>query len=174
MPRVHTTKSARLSAKDRSCVRCGVSIKPGETFHQWSFRYSGTRYQHGRCGYPRPSQLTQSKMVTVLLAQESAQDSMAELKAETGVAESIQGLLNDVGNAAREVGEEYREAAESMGGAGGQNEERADGLDSYADEMESWEPETEEPAEGSSEEDWDEYLEAIVDEANQAMGIMPF
>lgn len=134
MPRVYQkTKSARGAT--RTCGRCGATIKPGDLYFQWSFRYGGTHY---RCAQhrPRQSELTQSKMATVYEAIESATDQLD--KGATTVDE-VRELVQGVAETVQEVAEEYREAAEPFGGAG-ENADRADELEGWASELEDFDP----------------------------------
>jgi hypothetical protein len=134
MPRVYTkTKSA--AGKTYSCTKCSKPITKGQEYHEWSFRYGGTRRQHAACGRPKPSQLTQSKLAAVYEAQEAAEEQIAGAAS----VDDVVGALNDVAEAAREVAEEYREAVQAMNmeGSGNESEERADALEAYADELEN-------------------------------------
>ena len=130
--RVHTkTKSNR--GAEYHCARCRKVILPTTKYHEWSFRYGGTYRQHEECGYPKPSQLTQSKLSEVYAAQESfSVEGMDE-------PDDIASEMNEVAEAARSVAEEYREAVSAMNmeGSGNESEERADALESYADEIEN-------------------------------------
>lgn len=133
MPRVvERVKSAR--GQKRTCGRCGAEIAPGQKYLQWSFRYGGTHY---RCGEHRPrrSELTQSKMSAVYSAIEFAE---AELPNLTTV-EDVRQLVHDVAETVEDVVQEYRDAAEPFGGQG-ENAERADELEGWQEELESFEP----------------------------------
>src|SRR5262245_3074105 len=113
MPRVHTkTKSTR--GRTYTCEKCGQPILPGHSYHTWSFRYGGARFQHSACGYPLRSQLTQSKMSTVYSAMEGVQDGLAKLTSLEDIETEVQTLAETV----REIEEEYREAAEPFGDMG--------------------------------------------------------
>ena len=180
MPRVHTkTKSTRGAVY--GCVKCSKPIVAGEQYHEWTFRYGGTRRQHATHGRPTRGQLTQGKLAALY----DAQDAAAETIAGADNADDIAQALRDVQEVASEVAGEYREAAEAMGAAGTENEERADTLDSYADELESeageiegetWEAadEQDEDVEEGQEvnddgETQDEWLEALRDRATDKL-----
>lgn len=144
MPRVNTqTRSTRGRAK--RCGNCGREIQPGEKYFSFSFRYGGTQV---RCKdhYPKQSELTQSKMSEVYSAVESAEDDMASAETVQDITDAVEGVAGTV----REVAEEYEAAAEPFGGQG-ENQERADELSGWADELESFQPE-----EVEEEEDCDE------------------
>lgn len=162
MPRVYRKTKIRLGA-DRSCGRCGRAIKPGDEYLQWSFRYGGTHY---RCAshYPRQSELTQSKLASVYAAQESVQDQMPELTDP----DSIVAAVEDVGSAAQEVADEYREADEAFGGQGAtEAAERADELEAWAQDLESFQLDVDD----EEDEDWD--LEAAREQALAAIEECP-
>jgi hypothetical protein len=148
MPRVETKLANRGGTKEKRCEAnpCRMTdakgepdrlVRAGQRYHTWSFRYAGTHYMHADCGYPKPSQLTNSKMSTVLSAVESAE---AEINAIDNVEElpSPEDVLGPVAEAAREVAEEYRESGEAMGAAGSEMEEHADELEAFADDLESF------------------------------------
>lgn len=133
MPRVYsTTRSNR--GKARKCGRCGEDILPGEKYFSWSFRYSGTFYRCFR-HYPRQSELTQSKMAQVYGAIEACEDALPGCSTVEEVNEAVQAVHEDV----QAVVDEYREAAEAMGAAGAENEERADNLEGWAEQLDGWE-----------------------------------
>lgn len=147
MPRVQTqTKSNR--GRERHCGRagCGKKIEPGERYYQFSFRYGGT---HFRCAahYPRPSELTQSKMSAVYAAIEDAEDQLINAGLD-----DMAGIIEAVAEAVDEVASEYRDAGEAMGEAGYENQERADELDGWSSELQGFEtPEPEESEEETRE-----------------------
>jgi hypothetical protein len=121
MPRVYTKTKNRGGKKlSYSCSRCSEPILPGQTYHEWSFRYGPKMRQHTQHGLPRRSQLTMSKM-------------------------------EEAASTIREVASEYEEAAEPFGYSG-ENQERYEALDGWADEFENFDlPERED---GESEEDY--------------------
>lgn len=132
MPRVYTKVKSTRGAP-RTCGKCGKRIEPKQRYYEWGFRYGGTYRRHVDCGYPKMSELTQSKMSTVLASIEDAEEQLPSASTFDEIAE----LAEAVAESAREVAEEYREAVRAMNmeGAGTENEERADQLDSYADEL---------------------------------------
>jgi hypothetical protein len=125
-------KSTR--GKSVSCGRCGKAIAPGDKYYRWAFRYGGKQY---RCSEhpPKQSELTQSKMSQVYDAVEDAHQSLAS--AET--VEDVRTIVEEVAGAVSEVVDEYREAAEQFGG-GGPNAERADELEGWQSDLESFDP----------------------------------
>jgi hypothetical protein len=131
MPRVYT-KTKNRAGKERACGRCSHVIAPGERYFQFSFRYGGTHY---RCSehYPRGSELTQSKLSAVYAAVEDAEDQLENFD----LASDIEALVQGVADTVDEVAEEYREAAEPFQGQG-ENAERADELESWSYELQSF------------------------------------
>jgi len=135
MTKVHNTKKS-AAGKEVKCGRCGAVIAKGERYYQWSFRYGG---KHARCALhpPRPSELTQSKISSVLSALENLQDVAAGLDNTDDFAEAkdaVRSAAEDMQNAIEEVKAEYEEAAEHFGGQG-ENQERAEQMESAYDEM---------------------------------------
>lgn len=133
MPRV-LTKTKSTAGAERKCGRCGIKIEAGDTYFSWSFRYGGTHY---RCKdhRPRQSELTQSKMSEVYAAVEAAEDELPT----TGDVADIRSIIEALAETVESVASEYRDAAEPFGGAG-ENAERADELDGWVDELQSFYP----------------------------------
>lgn len=154
MPAVKTQKKSSRGVRVCGRIGCGREIQPGETYYIFAFRYGG---KHFRCSehYPKPSELTQSKMSGVYAAQEQAHEDL-------GTLDEIKAAVQQLAESVREVVEEYREAAEHFGGQG-ENAERADELEGWADELEQWEPE-EDNEEFDEDEHRDEALELVTDE----------
>lgn len=130
MPRVIIRKKNK-AGKERICGKCSEAIKPGDTYKTWSFRYGGTYYRcSGLACRPRPSDLTQSKLSEVYAAVESAEDEIPGLN----YIEEIKSSVDQVAETTQEIAQEYEEAAEPFGGEG-ENAERAQELESWADEL---------------------------------------
>jgi hypothetical protein len=143
MPRVHTVKKARAAARTRTCTSCREPIEIGQSFYTWAIKstYGGSKYfRHVACGYPKPWELTHSKLGEVYRAQAQAEDDIDDLVCESpdDVEDALQAILSNLAEAINEVASEYRDAAEAMGGAGYENEERADVLESSAMELDSF------------------------------------
>jgi len=134
MPRVHS-RTKRRGGKTYTCDKCREPIEPQQRYYTSSFRYGGTRTRHETCGYPRPSELTQSRLSEVYAAMETLQDNADTWETE----EDAQQAAQDAADVVREVVEAYTEAAEHFGGQG-ENQERAEQLESFADDLESWQP----------------------------------
>lgn len=164
MPRVHTRTKSRRGA-ERRCGRCGEPILPGETYFTWSFRYGGQRFNCHR-HRPRQSELTQSLMGDVYAAIESAEDQLPGCE----VISDIAALVEEVAGAAREVADQYEQAAEPFGGQG-ENQDRADELGGWADDLESFQPD--EPSEDDSDAVVAETLERARDEAQELLNGCP-
>lgn len=128
MPRLSMkTKAAR--GKEYRCDKCREEIVAGEQYWSWAFRYGGKHHQHVKCGRPRQSQLTQSRLGEIYAAVEEFEDCAADDYAgRADAAEAVVEVTN-------EVVEAYREAAEAFGGAG-ENAERADELEGWSSDLE--------------------------------------
>lgn len=135
MPRVHLKTKRAAGKRPYICDTCREIIEPGVEYYTWSFRYGGTRFRHKDHGYPRPSELTQAKTASILAAIEAEEDGWHQWETE----EDAQQAAQNIAEVAREIASEYEEAAEAFGGAG-ENQERYEMLDAYADELESWQP----------------------------------
>lgn len=135
MPKVYTTKKSR---KEFTCTGCGQTIPVGSMYYDWTFRDGTTKRQGATCcGYPRRSQLTQSKMSQVYAAIESFETFIGEADMETVELSDIESAAESLTDDIRAVAEEYQEAAEAMGAAGAASEEKAEALEEAASEIES-------------------------------------
>lgn len=153
MPRVTQHKKNRGGkTEEYRCQRCSEGIKPGETYYEWSFRYGGTQRQHTSHGYPRGSQLTQSKLGEVYAAAESLEDWYFEQPVGTdvvdedylqGLIESATSIIADARDQAESVISEYQDAIEAMPASEEQNQERIDAIEDWVGELESAESEVE-------------------------------
>jgi hypothetical protein len=141
MPRV--TSVAKAQKSPGKCGKCGAEIKAGEAYKWWAFRYGGKRVRCGSCPTPRASELTQSKMSGVFAAQENAQDAISAFRdGSHDSADDLTSALESAAEDIRSVGEEYRESSQNIED-GFQHrtqmcddlEEKADALDSVADEL---------------------------------------
>lgn len=145
MPRVHRVQRARKANKEHG-------IKVGDSYYWWKFRHGGKCFSKTP---PRPSQLTQSKASNALAAAEEAEDIIRD----SADAEDMRAALTTAAEAIREVAQEYRDSRDNMpeslqdGPTGQDCEEKADALETWADDIESavdncasspndyWEPE---------------------------------
>lgn len=126
MPRVHFVKAARKE---------NPVAKVGQSYYWWKFRNGGKRYSLER---PKPWDLTQSPFRKQYL--------MIEHSISTMTAESFDDLesqIESITEEIRQLGEECRENRENMpeslqdSETGQLLEERADGMESWADELEN-------------------------------------
>lgn len=141
MPRVKTSTKNR-AGKVYKCGRCGRTIEPGEKYFSWSFRYGGTQR---RCAehYPKQSELTQSIVGEIYAAVETAETEIEGAETVEDVNLAVQG----VAEAARQVFDQYTEAAEPFQG-GGASGERAEELEPWVDELEGFDPDDSDPDTG--------------------------
>ena len=149
-----TTKSGkpvvlRVFAEDRTkplpphkCERCGKVIEPGMPYKHVSPKsgpYGGRkRIRCGDCPGWRPSELSSSKMASIMAAQEDLDTSSVES------ADDLGSMASEFAEVVRGVAEEYRESASNMEDGFGHEttmsadlNERADALESWADEIEA-------------------------------------
>jgi hypothetical protein len=163
--RVITRTKTRGGKKDYTCGACGKKIAPGEIYHKWSFRYGGTHY---RCKdhYPRRGELTQSKMGTIYDAIDDAQKEIGELTSAVEIEDAVHAVAQDV----QEAVDEYREAAEHFGGQG-ESAERADELEGWQSDLDSWRTSVAYDDEETMSEDT---LEEIRQEACDALDQCPY
>lgn len=171
MPRV-ATKTKSKAGKPYDCSRCAEPIKAGDKYYEWSFYRSSPTRQHESHGYPKPSQLTQSKLSGAYAAIEDAEETISTADNAADMAQALTTAAEEVCT----VKDEYQESLDNMGdnlaqGSTGQEiQEKIDALEEFegtlndaASEIESGET----PEEGTSAED---HLEALRQQASDALG----
>lgn len=131
MPRVLIQRKSTRGA-ELACGKCKDPIEPGTEYRKWSFFRQRT--PHVRCMKPecapRPSELTQSLLSNVLGAYEVLEDAVSGDFCE----DDAQSAADDLQSAAEETAGEYEAAAEAFNGEG-PNQERADALNDFANEI---------------------------------------
>lgn len=173
MPRVHirTRKRAVVKRPMRCsaypCKHDDPEIKVGDSYYTWAIKssYGGTVYfRHVDCGYPRPTQLSNRKTAQVEEAVQDANwpvnpslpddwdgstDSLGSV-CEEFVAD-CKAVLEEIGSVGRDVGQEYQSSFDAMpeglnqGETAQAMEQVAQDLEYWADELDSWDPNVEEP-----------------------------
>lgn len=174
MPRV-MTKTAGESKKTRMCCHkpecfLGGEIQPGQRYHSWSFMFGGEYYMHEECGYPKRSQLTQSKMGPIYDMVDAA-NAIANNWDGTDL-EVLRSEITTLAEAVEEVRKEYEDADEALGGHGtSANALRAEELEGWISYLQDWDPEDFEldlMEEGESEEEYrDQWREDILREYSE-------
>jgi hypothetical protein len=141
--RVQVVKAAR---KDQgACERCRTPLPKGSIYRWYTVGFR-SRYVHKRCMKPectpRMSELESSKMADVYSAQESFEDGLSALEnGDPGENSTVQELLDDFSSAVSDTAGEYREADDAIGGGGyTESGEKADALESAADELGNFDP----------------------------------
>lgn len=169
MPKVHTYKTqARRGGKPPfKCVVCGQDIDPGEERYEWEFRSGGPRRQHTSHGYPKRSQLTQSKMAEIY----STIEAIEEHGGWGDTKEYVEANLQSVEEAAQEVHLEYEEASENFGG-GGPSREKADELESFISELSSAQSDVSNVEKEEGEDD-ERFMDRVRDIAVEAVSSCP-
>lgn len=158
-----TTKSGRLvfqrqTRSDKSqplpplkCESCGKDIEIGTPYKHVTPKsgpYGGhKRNRHESCPDWRPSELSSSKMATVMAAQESFYDQLYSLDEK----DAIQDAVNEVAEAAREVASEYEESADNIEQYF-PSSDKADELRDNASQLEGWADELEQALDGEEDE----------------------
>lgn len=134
MPRINHVQK---SQKERTCGACRKPIAVGEAY-KWAQRYKSPKmYRHEHCAF-RPSDLTTSKMGEVWDAQEDARENVAS--AETP--DELRDALEQLAEVVREIGEQYQESCDNIrehfedSPTAEECEEKAQGLEDWAGELE--------------------------------------
>lgn len=170
LARVHEVKRVR---KPWTCEKCGVEIKVGDPAVKFAVGFRGrtrVRCAKTEC-FPKPSERESSLVSSVYAAQEEVDVDSA------GSLEDLEQIRDDVVAATQEVAGEYEDS--EMYEKNYDLQERADMLNSAADELEGWAPEEDEPQEDDEESTWtiagteysdfDEAHEAWLSEARESL-----
>jgi hypothetical protein len=131
--RLSYVKSSRKAGK---CEKCGVELPPKSAYRYF---YVGFRsnWKHIRCMdaacNPKMSELESSKLAQVYAAMEDAESSIRSCTDWDGIKEA----LDDLSNSIRDTASEYEEASQTPNGDvfNTDAEERAQNLESAADEI---------------------------------------
>lgn len=137
MPKVFT----KVARKEYKCSLTGKTIKPGDTYYEFSPYKQSAR----KCSrYPRQSELTQGKMSGAYRVQEIMED--YKLEGSEIPANMLQEAKEDCSSWAdeiREVANEYEESLNNMpdslqqSSKGEEIQEKIDALNEWADEVEN-------------------------------------
>jgi len=152
--RITTVNSAR---KDQGpCESCREPITKGQGYRWLKSRYGPKRSRHTTCPSWRPSEMTGSKMATAYAAQEGGHDDLDALghddvtDADTAQAfiDAIKAALEGVAQGATECAADYEEGISNLpdslqdGPTAEESREKIDALESWAQELEGWEPDS--------------------------------
>lgn len=132
--------------KVTKCEKCGDTIYIGQPAVKFAVGFRGrtqVRCSKNEC-FPKPSERESSLVSSAYAAQEDADVSGA------GSLDDLESIRSEVAEAVREVASEYENS--EMFDKNYDLQERADVLNSAADELENWEPAEEEP--DADEEEW--------------------
>jgi hypothetical protein len=131
----------RKARKDYVCEVGKEPIHPGDEYLWFKVGFR-SRFKHIRClkHPPKPSERESSNLATVYAAQETAVAELHSLEqSEDHDVEQINSIMETYAEAVREVADQYREADDNFGGSGAtQSAERADILESSADDLENF------------------------------------
>jgi hypothetical protein len=161
MPRVHIQKAG----KDYP----NINVLKGTTYYWWKFRYGG---KHRSATYPRPSQLTQSKMSAAYAASEALEDAIFNAVDAQVIADA----LGDASTEIEDVKTEYEESLENMVSQEGQIaeeiQEKIDGLEEWVQNIDAAKDEVESLEDfGEDEDDVSKNgAEALLEAAKDAAG----
>lgn len=145
LAKVHRAAKAR---KVWTCGKCGTTINVGEPVLSYSVGFRG--YEQRRCDkkecYPTRSERESSMVSSVYDAIDSADWSSANEVSD------LQEMLGDIAGVMREVAGDYENS--EMFERNPDLQERAEMLNSGADDLEGWEPQESEPQEDNKD-TWD-------------------
>ena len=162
LAKVHTVSRVR---KTWTCGKCGDEIKVGQPAVKFAVGFRGrtqVRCSKTEC-YPKPSERESSMVADAYAAQEEADVDGATSK------EDLEQIRDDVAQAVRDVASQYEDS--EMFEKNYDLQERADMLNSAADDLEGWDaedeyPEPQEDDRNTWEHAGEEY--ATLDEAHEA------
>jgi hypothetical protein len=168
LAKINLIKKVRKSTE---CEKCHDAINIGDPAVKFAVGFRGrtrVRCSKSAC-FPKPSERESSLVADVYAAQEEADVSGA------GSLEDLETVRDDVVTATREVSGQYEDS--EMFEKNYDLQERADTLNSAADELEGWEPTEEEPSaddeewtvDGTEYTDYDEAHAAWLEAARQSL-----
>lgn len=197
MARTHYVKKAQKDqglCMSPTCKHESREIKAGESYKHFSIRaYKGGRgtkkVYHSDCTVPRSHTTTSAQLGTIYDAQDDASKALGFLVADETSADTLREIAEGAAQGIREAGEMYGESADNMESGFGTStyvseeiREKADGCESWADEIEDaandvedfdedearTEAESEiEDNEYESDEDREAEIESLVDQKRQ-------
>ena len=171
MARVTRVDHAR---KDQgTCGRCGAEIKKGDPYKHASPGFRGPKLVRcDNCSF-RQSELTTSLMSGVYAAQEGAHDALDALDSDGTFTDTsdVESILSTAADEAAEVQGEYEAAAEAMGSAGEEHQEKADMIESWGDDLGNvnYDEPPEDEENDDNEEEWQSWREGVIEAAREAI-----
>lgn len=164
LARVNYSVFAARKGKTLTCEGCRKPIEKGTRYAHFKVGFR-SRYVHTyHVGCPiKDSARESSRMAGIYSGTESAQDTISGLSYTIGddpssFIDEIKSALESAGDDWRSVADEYREAADASptGLVFGEDlNEKADAIESAADEVGSWDPDEDEPEKCGNEDDED-------------------
>lgn len=187
----HTKSTRGREYRCSGCKQESSVIAPGEEYYEWHPRNGPPGRRHVKCGYPRRSMLSGSKLGTLWDAQDDANEQIDAWAPEIDSPDysDVKSALESVAEAARDVGQEYADGIQNMPDAlqysptAEAMQQCADDCEAYADALDGWSPDEEEPdlPEGLPDDDgfdenesdrtkaFEEWVEAVKDSARAAL-----
>lgn len=152
--RVHIVKKARKDQGD--CGSCHKPIVAGDGYQYIAPRYGPKKKRHIGCPSFRPSEMTSSKIATAYAAQEGGHDDLdaidtsvvVDLETAEAFVDEVKSILATVAEGVGECRDDYQDGYDNMpenfqaGPTGEEIQEKIDILESFASELESFDPET--------------------------------
>lgn len=168
--RITTVKSAR---KDQGeCGKCGTPIPVGSPYLHYTVGFR-SHFKRVRCAavacIPRPSERESSSKAGPMSAIE-------DFAAQTfDTLDDLADGFQDVVDAFREYADECRDALDAWENGNSMLEERADGAEQAADELDGWEPESydgdvDDDDNPTDADEYAEHVNAQKDAAEEALG----
>ena len=136
MPKVQEKKKNK-AGKPYTCSGCAEKIKPGEQYYTWSFRYGGTYRQHTSHGYPKPSQLTQSKMSGAYSAIEDAETAIDNAEDTDAIKDALETCASEIESVRDEYQEGLDNLPDSLRDSQTETQEKINSLESFKDSVEN-------------------------------------
>lgn len=191
--KVQNVEKARKSPG--KCGRCAVEIQAGEPYRFAASRFAAkkVRCMAVDCAFRQSELETSDKLSRAYAAQEAAEDYLAAWNAKDDGLDGLKEALTAMADELREVAGEYQESADNIrdrfseSETADQCEEKAQGLEEWADEVENaldshssddFEVDQEDPKHAAANQNEDgetleEWADALRTEANDAIQNCP-
>lgn len=160
-------RTKRIKATVFECRKCDQPIKPGDKYYEWKHNHAPVSRQHQEHGAPKQSELCTGKMSGVYAAIEGAEADIAAAR-KTDDPSGLADILTSCAESVNEVKDEYEQSKSNMpdslqeGPTGELIQEKVDGLEQFADalesaassdEIENWDMDEESPEPGEDHSD---------------------
>jgi hypothetical protein len=159
----------RTARKKTKCDVCPKPIEPGQKYYKWAFYRGPVQRQHSTHGYPKPSQLTQSKMSGVYSAIESAETNISTCDNPADIALELRTAADDIEVIKEEYEEGLSNKPDGLRDADTDTQEKIDALSEFIDELRSTADDIEGESDGTDIPEKESWLSGLQEKAKEVL-----